>query len=157
MSIEYVLFVLRIVFVFALYFFIVMIARVLSREIAVSGESAGGGVRAGGRGGVLPGYAFIVVVDGADSGLLPGAAIRIGSGALIGRAPGCDVQLADAYTSSEHARFREERGQWLIEDQRSMNGSYINGQRVNGTQPLADGDTVQLGRIVVLFTLRAPT
>lgn len=159
MSIEYVLFVLRIVFVFALYFFIVMIARVLSREISVSGESAGvgGGVRAGGRGGVLPGYAFIVVVDGAESGLLPGAAIRIGSGALIGRAPGCDVQLADAYTSSEHARFREERGQWLIEDQRSMNGSYVNGQRVNGTHPLADGDTVQLGRIVVLFTLREPT
>lgn len=157
MSVEYVLFVLRIVFVFALYFFIVMIARVLSREIAVSGESAGvSGGRAGGRGGVLPGYAFLVVVDGADSGLLPGAAIRIGSGALVGRAPGCDVQLADAYTSSEHARFHEERGQWVIEDQRSMNGSYVNGQRVNGTRPLADGDTVQLGRIVVQFLLREP-
>lgn len=155
MSVEYVLFVLRIVFVFALYFFIVMIARVLSREIAVSGESPGG-ARAGGRGGVLPGYAYLVIVDGADSGILPGTAIRIGSGALVGRAPGCDVQLADAYTSSEHARFREERGQWLIEDQRSMNGSYVNGQRVNGTHPLADGDTVQLGRIVVQFMRREP-
>jgi pSer/pThr/pTyr-binding forkhead associated (FHA) protein len=37
-----------------------------------------------------------------------------------------------------------------------MNGSYINGQRVRGSQPLADGDTVQLGRVVLQFALRPP-
>lgn len=158
MSVEYVLFVLRIIFIFALYFFIIMIARVLSREIASTGEAppAAEGRRGGGRGATVPGIAFLVVVDGADTGYGPGTAIRIRSGVLIGRAPGCDVQLADAYTSSEHARVREERGRWLIEDLRSMNGSYVNGQRINGTQALADGDTVQLGRVVLQFVLREP-
>jgi hypothetical protein len=157
-SVEYVLFVLRIVFIFALYFFIIMIARVLSREIAAPAETtaAAGEQRAAGRGAVMPGYAFVVVVDGADTGLAPGTSIRIASGMLIGRAPGCDVQLPDAYTSSEHARMREERGHWVLEDLRSMNGSYVNGQRINGTRQLADGDTVQLGRVVLQFVLRAP-
>ena len=158
MSVEYVLFVLRIVFIFALYFFIVMIARVLSREIATSGEAAPTpeARRPAGRGAVVPGTAFLHVVDGADSGYAPGTSIRVASGSLIGRAPGCDVQLADAYTSSEHARLREERGRWLLEDLQSMNGSYVNGQRINGVRPLADGDTVQLGRVVLQFVLRDP-
>jgi hypothetical protein len=157
-SVEYVLFVLRVIFIFALYFFIVLIARVLSREIAAPGDAAVAtpDPRPMGRGAVTPGVAFIVVVDSANTGLPPGTAIRIHSGVLIGRAPGCDVQLPDPYTSSEHARLREERGRWIVEDLQSMNGSYVNGQRVSGTQPLADGDTVQLGRVVLQFVLREP-
>lgn len=159
MSVEYILFVLRVVFIFAIYFFIIMIARVLSRELSgasepVAEQNAPG--RTSRRGAITPGQVYLVVVDGADSGILRGTVLTVRSGALIGRAAGATIQFADAYTSSEHARFREDRDRWLLDDLESMNGSYVNGQRVRGTHPLADGDTVQLGRVVLQFVLRPP-
>ena len=159
MSIEYILFVLRVVFIFALYFFIIMIARVLSREVAASSRAAtpeDSPIRARGRGAAIPGVAYLTVVDGADSGVLRGTALPVQPGTTIGRASGADIQLADAYTSSEHARLRQVGDRWMLDDLESMNGSYVNGQRVRGTHQLADGDTVQLGRIVLQFVLRPP-
>jgi hypothetical protein len=159
LSVEYILFVLRVVFIFALYFFIIMVARVLSRELttpsdAASPVSAPGRPQA--RGPVTPGVAYLIVVDGAESSLLRGATLDVRSGNVVGRAAGTDISLADAYTSSEHARFRQVGERWMLDDLESMNGSYINGQRVRGSQPLADGDTVQLGRVVLQFALRPP-
>jgi hypothetical protein len=158
-SVEYILFVLRVVFIFALYFFIIMIARVLSRELTTPADIAAPGgatVRPKGRGAAISGRAYLVVVDGAESGILNGTALTVHPGTLIGRAAGSDIQLSDAYTSSEHARIRQAGDRWMLDDLDSMNGSYLNGQRVRGSQPLADGDTVQLGRVVLQFVLRPP-
>ncbi len=159
MSIEYILFVLRVVFIFVLYFFIVMIARVLSREVTTPVEAnaaANAVVPPGRRGSVIPGHAYLVMVDGAESGILRGTALEVSSGTLVGRAAGADLQITDAYTSSEHARFRNVGDRWSLDDLESMNGSYVNGQRIRGSHPLADGDTVQLGRVVLQFVLRPP-
>ncbi|GEM_PF-785770 len=159
MSVEYILFVLRVVFIFALYFFIIMIARVLSREIATPAEAntvTSPAVPPGRRGAAIPGRAYIVMVDGAESGILRGTALPVISGTLVGRAGSADLEIADAYTSSEHARFRSVGDRWVLDDLESMNGSYVNGQRIRGSQPLADGDTVQLGRVVLQFMLRPP-
>lgn len=159
MSVEYVLFVLRVVFIFAIYFFIMMVARVLSREIATPsdrGAAEVGPVRPQSRSVAIPGVAYFVVIDGAESGILRGTALPVSNGTSIGRASGVDLQLGDAYTSSEHAQVRQVGERWMLEDRQSMNGSYVNGQRVHGTQGLADGDTVQLGRIVLQFVLRPP-
>lgn len=159
MSVEYILFVLRIVFIFALYFFIIMIARVLSRELVPTTETSGDvarPARALERGAIVPGLAHLLVVDGAESGRLRGATLDVHTGVVVGRGATADIQLTDAYTSSEHARFRDDRGHWLLDDLESMNGSYINGQRIHGSQQLADGDTVQLGRVVLQFLLRPP-
>lgn len=159
MSVEYVLFILRVVFIFALYFFIIMIARVLSREITTPAEAnaaVGAVVPPGRRGAAIAGRAYLVMVDGAESGVLRGTVLPITSGMLVGRAAGADLQIADAYTSSEHARLRSVGDRWVLDDLESMNGSYVNGQRIRGSQPLADGDTVQLGRVVLQFMLRPP-
>lgn len=159
MSVEYILFVLRVVFIFALYFFIIMVVRVLSRELTTPvdpGAQASSPVRPQARGAVTPGVAYLVVVDGAESGILRGTTLDVRSGNVVGRAGGADIPIADAYTSSEHARFRQVGDRWMLDDQESMNGSYVNGQRVRGSQTLADGDTVQLGRVVLQFVLRPP-
>ena len=158
MSVEYVLFVLRVVFIFALYFFIIMVVRVLSRELSTPvdpGTQASSPTRPQARGAVTPGVAYLVVVDGAESGILRGVMLDVRSGNVVGRS-GVDIPLADAYTSTEHARFRQVGDRWMLDDLESMNGSYVNGQRVRGSQTLADGDTVQLGRIVLQFVLRPP-
>lgn len=159
MSVEYILFILRVVFIFALYFFILMIVRVLSRELTTPVDAGAQAVAPGrpfARGAVTAGVAYLVVVDGADSGVLRGTALTVRSGNVVGRAAGTDISLSDAYTSSEHARFRQVGERWMLDDLESMNGSYINGQRVRGSQSLADGDTVQLGRVVLQFVLRPP-
>ena len=158
MSVEYVLFVLRVVFIFALYFFIIMVVRVLSRELSTPvdpGTQASSPTRPQARGAVTPGVAYLVVVDGAESGILRGVMLDVRSGNVVGRS-GVDIPLADAYTSTAHARFRQVGDRWMLDDLESMNGSYVNGQRVRGSQTLADGDTVQLGRIVLQFVLRPP-
>jgi len=165
MSVELVLFVLRLVFIFALYFFIVLVARVLSRELTVrvpDRNIAGAtGAPADVFGAlaspaVMPGQAYLVMVDGAGTGIYVGTVFPLSPGTLVGRAPTVDVQLSDLYTSSEHARFLYDRDRWTMEDLKSMNGSYVNGQRIAGIAPLGDGDTVQLGRIVMQFLLRPP-
>ncbi len=157
MSVELMLFVLRLVFIFALYFFIVLVARVLTRELTVRNvpERDTRGCRRRcrvvhwcirRRPRATPGQAYLVIVDGASTGIYVGTVYPIGSGVLVGRAPTVDVPLPDVYTSSEHARFLYDRDRWTMEDLKSMNGSYVNGQRVAGIAPLGDGDTVQLGR-----------
>jgi hypothetical protein len=159
LSVEYVLFILRVVFIFALYFFIVMVVRVLSRELTTPVDAAaqpGAPARPHGRGPVTPGVAYLIVVDGADSGILRGAALTVHAGTVIGRVPGSDIVISAAYTSSEHARLRQVGDRWTLDDLESMNGSYVNGQRIRGSQALADGDTVQLGRVVLQFLLRPP-
>ncbi len=162
MPVELVLFVLRLAFVFALYFFILLVTRVMSRELTVR---AGGGdltpaptsASTGfGPAAATPGEAYLLTVDGAESGLLVGTTFALAPGVGVGRNAANLVHLPDLYTSGDHARFRYERGRWLLEDLGSMNGSYVNGQRVSGTASLGDGDTVQLGRVVTQFLLRTP-
>lgn len=158
MPVEFVLFILRIVFIFALYFFILLVTRTMTRELTVRADNGAAGmpVLPATRGAVTPGQAHLTIVDGASTGISPGTAFAVSSGATVGRAPQTSIPLNDAFTSSEHARFRYERDRWYLDDLGSMNGSYINGKRIQGAAPLADGDTVQLGRVVVQFVLRAP-
>ncbi|HEU4407274.1 MAG TPA: S8 family serine peptidase [Polyangiaceae bacterium] len=63
---------------------------------------------------------------------------------VLGRAPGCDVILPIGTVSSKHARVSFEGGAYHISDERSANGTYVNGQRVT-RQPLCSGDEIKVG------------
>ena len=69
-------------------------------------------------------------------------------GATIGR-EGCDIVLADPEVSRRHAAVRAVESTLALEDLGSLNGTFVNGGRVNGTTVLAVGDTVQLGNTVM--------
>ncbi len=61
----------------------------------------------------------------------------------------------DAQVSSVHAELVPSGGEWtLVDDGLSRNGSFVNGERVNGRRRLRDRDMLRFGRTVVLF--RAP-
>lgn len=64
----------------------------------------------------------------------------------IGRGPECDLQVADDRVSTRHCRLSEQGGQWMIEDLRSTNRTFVNGAPV-GARPrrLDDGDFVRFG------------
>lgn len=64
----------------------------------------------------------------------------------IGRGPECDLQVADDRVSTRHCRLSEQGGQWMIEDLRSTNRTFVNGEPVGETpRRLADRDIVRFG------------
>ena len=73
----------------------------------------------------------------------------------IGRVTGrADIVVGDRTLSPEHARFiRLGTGTYGIQDLKSANGTFLNGQAVPpGTiWPLQDGDRLALGDVVLVF------
>jgi FHA domain-containing protein len=67
----------------------------------------------------------------------------------VGRRGEHDVLLADDEVSRLHAVLEHVGGDWVLVDQNSRNGSYINGSRVNTRQVLHDGDRMCFGRTYV--------
>jgi hypothetical protein len=70
----------------------------------------------------------------------------------IGRQALCDIALHDTQVSRLHAQIEWAAGAWfVIDDGRSRNGTYVNGNRVFGHRRLRDGDTLQVGETRLLF------
>ena len=67
-----------------------------------------------------------------------------------GRHPESDIFLDDVTVSRRHAEFRRRDGHFFIHDVGSLNGTYVNQQRVDETQ-LANGDELQIGRFKLTF------
>jgi len=67
-----------------------------------------------------------------------------GSELLLGRGGGCQISIPDdPYLSPEHARFSlDQRGRWMIEDRKSLNGIWIRVRRM----PLPQQAEFQLGQ-----------
>ncbi|HRH00210.1 MAG TPA: adenylate/guanylate cyclase domain-containing protein [Polyangiaceae bacterium] len=63
----------------------------------------------------------------------------------LGRHPNNSIQLLDKIVSKEHCIVEDRDGRHLLRDLGSLNGTYINGERVRGEQFLRHGDEVSLG------------
>lgn len=66
----------------------------------------------------------------------------------VGRGPENDIQLDGLLISKYHARFIKTPQGVLIEDARSTNGVYVNGERISGRRMLLSPDVVQIGSFV---------
>jgi len=71
----------------------------------------------------------------------------------IGRSPDCPIFLDDVTVSRKHAVLLEREGRWFIEDQGSLNGTFVNRRRVE-TAELSDGDELQIGKYRLTFLQR---
>jgi pSer/pThr/pTyr-binding forkhead associated (FHA) protein len=67
-----------------------------------------------------------------------------------GRNPDSDVFLDDVTVSRKHAEFRRQQDGWYVHDLGSMNGTYVNRERVEVTK-LAPRDEVQIGKFKLVF------
>ena len=74
----------------------------------------------------------------------------------VGRGVGNDVQVKADGVSRDHACLVLERDGWQIEDTGSKNGTRVNSSILKGRRPLADGDTVTIGRAIYKFSLAGP-
>ena len=68
----------------------------------------------------------------------------------IGRSPDCDIFLDDVTVSRNHAVLVEENGKFFVEDQQSLNGTFVNRKRIDRV-PLEEGDELQVGKYRMTF------
>jgi pSer/pThr/pTyr-binding forkhead associated (FHA) protein len=67
-----------------------------------------------------------------------------------GRHPESDIFLDDVTVSRRHAEFHREGSRFLVRDVGSLNGSYLNRERIDEA-PLTSGDEVQIGKFRLVF------
>jgi predicted component of type VI protein secretion system len=74
----------------------------------------------------------------------------------IGRAPNSDILLSkDKLTSRRHATVQHENGRYTVRDERSANGTFVNGQQIEELVPveLHEGDHVGIGEHELIFQI----
>ena len=75
----------------------------------------------------------------------------------LGRHPDNTIQLLDRIVSKNHCHINQADGRYVLVDQGSLNGTYVNGERVQGTRVLASEDEITLGSTKLVFTSAART
>ena len=74
---------------------------------------------------------------------------------VVGRGNEADVVLLDREVSREHFHISHDGRAFILEDLGSVNGTLVNGERVQQPLALRDGDTIQAGAIQLRFALGA--
>jgi pSer/pThr/pTyr-binding forkhead associated (FHA) protein len=94
-----------------------------------------------------PGTGMLVVVRGPNAGsrFLLDRDIT-----TIGRHPDADIFLDDVTVSRRHAELHHTDAGVLVRDLGSLNGSYVNGERVD-ERLLVTSEELQIGRFKLLF------
>ncbi len=67
-----------------------------------------------------------------------------------GRHPNADIFLDDVTVSRQHAEFRRTANGFMVVDTRSLNGTYVNNDRVDSVT-LRNGNEVQIGKFRLTF------
>jgi pSer/pThr/pTyr-binding forkhead associated (FHA) protein len=93
------------------------------------------------------GTALLVVLRGPNTGarfLLDDDEVN------SGRHPDSDIFLDDVTVSRKHAVFRREGDTFVVRDVGSLNGTYVNRERIDEVT-LQTGDEVQIGKFRLVF------
>lgn len=71
-----------------------------------------------------------------------GSAIELQGEMIVGRTEDCDLTINDGRVSRQHAKITVANGTVQLEDLQSANGTYINGERLDGSKALNNGDSI---------------
>ncbi len=94
-----------------------------------------------------PGQALLLVKRGPNAG---STFLIEEPSTSLGRNPDSAVFLDDVTVSRKHAEIRRQGEEFFVHDLGSLNGTYVNGERVDVTK-LASGDEVQIGKFKLVF------
>jgi len=94
-----------------------------------------------------PGSALLVVRRGPNAG---SRFLLDSESTTAGRHPSSDIFLDDVTVSRRHAEFVRTPGGFVVRDVGSLNGTYVNRERIDEAR-LAEGDEVQVGKYRLVF------
>ena len=109
--------------------------------------------------GLLIALAQVVLIEAklkVEAGVRKGRELLVSKPLLtIGRAEACDLGLfGDAMIEKLHARIYEQEGRYLIADNASTHGTFVNDQRIAEPTLLRSGDLIRVGNAYVRFSER---
>jgi hypothetical protein len=130
-----VLWVFRLAFLALLYLFLLQVVRSLLRDLRAAGASAVAEL----------GRLYVLASPAGDPPA--GAAFALDAITSLGRDVNNSIVIDDPFASTEHAILTFRGRDWYVEDLGSTNGTYINGNRVEGVAPLGFGDELQVGQV----------
>lgn len=79
-----------------------------------------------------------------------GIAVAINGEITLGRDEQCTISIQDdSYVSTLHLRIYDFDGQPMVEDLGSTNGTFHNGNKLQGSKLLQPGDRIQVGTTVI--------
>ncbi len=141
---EWFVLLLRVIFIFLLYFFLFQVVRVILREMSVftsmgreEAEEAA--------------TAHLIVQQVGGSGLRSGMRLDLEPVTVIGRHPRATIMLDDTFVSSEHVQITWRDGRWWVTDLNSTNGTMLNQQPVTVPTGLRYGDVISIGDVHLQF------
>jgi pSer/pThr/pTyr-binding forkhead associated (FHA) protein len=125
-------------------------------ELEIVEEDASGG----GKTLVLSGTALMELGSGtwslvADSGPEKGQVIPVMERLEIGRALDCDISILEPSLSRKHAELHLIGDDLIVRDLGSVNGTWVNAEKVEEEAKLKDGDVLQFEKIK--FIVSSPT
>jgi pSer/pThr/pTyr-binding forkhead associated (FHA) protein len=86
----------------------------------------------------------IQIMDGAEAGTV----IDVPKGELsFGRSDTCNVVLGSRAIGKLHARLQRTSDQVLLQDLQSVNGTFVNGKRIDSIVALANGDVINFAGV----------
>jgi hypothetical protein len=71
--------------------------------------------------------------------------------ATIGRGRDCDLVVENVYVSRHHARIVRKGDRYVLIDEKSKNGTYVNGKRISAPHTLSPGDQIGIAGVLLEF------
>lgn len=75
----------------------------------------------------------------------------LGEQVFLGRGNDNEIVIKDPYISKKHIRIVKDEDNYFVEDLKSANGTFINGDRIMDVVKLNNGDRITVGQIEFLF------
>ena len=95
--------------------------------------------------------ARLVVVSTSAANLSSGLSFPLGKSVSIGRKSHNDITAQDRYASATHALIVYSEGKHILRDYHSTNGTLHNGVRIDQEVALRDGDEITVGTTVFRY------
>jgi pSer/pThr/pTyr-binding forkhead associated (FHA) protein len=129
------LWIMRLAFLALIYLFLIGVVRVLIRDLrAASREPA-------------TELGRLIVLASPSGEPAVGTVFALDAVTTIGRDVNNAVVIEDPFASSEHCALTFRGRAWFVEDLGSTNGTFLNGNQVDGTAPMSYGDEIQVGEV----------
>jgi pSer/pThr/pTyr-binding forkhead associated (FHA) protein len=84
-----------------------------------------------------------------DNRIIKRFTIDNGASIIIGRSPDANVFIDNPAVSRQHATLELKADQYCIIDHNSLNGTMVNGKKIEGTVQISADDTIKIGKFLL--------